>query len=349
MTLAARGAALVTPGGASTTSDKLSRTLRDLRVSVTDRCNLRCRYCMPREVFGRDHVFLPNDEILSFEEITRLARTATDLGVRKIRLTGGEPLLRRELETLVAMLRELDGVELALTTNGALLARAAEALRAAGLDRVTVSLDALDDATFWQMTDSRLPVARVLEGIDAAIAAGLAPVKVNMVVRRGVNEQAVLPMARYFKESGQILRFIEFMDVGETNRWRRDEVMAGEEIVELIDREMPLTPVPRTYPGEVANRFRYSDGIGEIGVIASVTQPFCGNCTRARISADGRLYTCLFASRGHDVKALLRGGVDDKELAVFLAGVWHRRSDRYSEVRASGAVAPKAEMSYLGG
>ena len=257
MRLAARGAARVTPGGASTTSDRLGRTLRDLRISVTDRCNFRCRYCMPRDVFGLDHVFLPNDEILSFEEITRLARAAADLGVRKIRLTGGEPLLRRELETLVAMLRDIDGIEIALTTNGALLARKAQALQAAGLDRVTVSLDALDDATFWRMTDSRLPVARVLEGIDAAIAAGLAPVKVNMVVRRGVNEQAVLPMARYFKESGQILRFIEFMDVGETNRWRRGEVMAGEEIVELIDREMPAASLLSDRPSSRQRRLGY--------------------------------------------------------------------------------------------
>ena len=349
MRLAARGAAPVTPGGASSTADRLGRTLGDLRISVTDRCNFRCRYCMPREVFGPKHDFLPNGEILNFEEITRLARAAANLGVRKIRLTGGEPLLRRELEILVESLRGIDGIEITLTTNGALLARKAEALRTAGLDRVTVSLDALDDATFWRMTDSRFRVSRVLEGIGAAIDVGLTPVKVNMVVRRGVNEQAVLPMARYFKERGQILRFIEFMDVGETNRWRRDEVMAAEEIAELIDAEMPLTPAPPTYPGEVANRFRYSDGLGEIGVIASVTQPFCGSCTRARISADGRLYTCLFASRGHDVKALLREGADDDELGAFLAGVWGRRSDRYSEVRAAEVVAPKAEMSYLGG
>jgi GTP 3',8-cyclase len=329
--------------------DTLGRPVRDLRISVTDRCNFRCAYCMPKSVFGHDYRFMDRKELLTFEELERVARAFAVLGVEKIRLTGGEPLLRKELEQLVARLDRIDGLDLTLTTNASLLARKAEALRAAGLDRVNVSLDSLDDATFRAMNDVDFPVARVLEGIDAAAAAGL-PVKVNAVVKRGVNDDGVVEMARRFRGTGHSLRFIEYMDVGATNGWRLDDVVAATEIVERIDAVFPLEPVEAAYRGEVAERFRYRDGAGEIGVIASVTKPFCGDCTRARISAEGKLYTCLFAVRGTDLRALLRGGASDDELRAAIAGVWAGRTDRYSEVRTSRTTdAPRIEMSYIGG
>jgi GTP 3',8-cyclase len=333
-----------------TPADTLGRPVRDLRISVTDRCNFRCVYCMPKEVYGRDYHFLERRELLTFEEIARLARSFTALGVEKVRLTGGEPLIRRELERLVAMLAEIPGLDLTLTTNGSLLPQKAEALADAGLGRVTVSLDSLDDEVFRAMNDVDVPVERVLAGIEAAAAAGLAPIKVNMVVKRGVNEHSVLPMARYFRGSGHILRFIEYMDVGHTNGWRLDEVVPAAEIATAIDAEFPLEPVEPNYRGEVARRYRYADGAGEIGVIASVTQPFCGACTRARLSAEGRLYTCLFATTGHDLRAVIRRGASDEELAETLAQVWRVRSDRYSEVRSQETASlPKVEMSYIGG
>ncbi len=331
-------------------TDKLGRPVRDLRISVTDRCNFRCVYCMPREVFGRDHPFLPRAELLTFEEIERLARAFVTLGVEKIRITGGEPLVRRDLEALVEMLARIDGLDLTMTTNGALLAGKAQALRDAGLRRITVSLDSLDDDVFRAMNDVDFPVARVLEGIEAALAAGLAPVKVNVVVKRGLNEDGILPLARHFRGTGVVLRFIEYMDVGHTNGWRLDDVVPAAEIVAAIDAEHPLEPVEAAYRGEVASRWRYRDGSGEIGVISSVTQPFCGDCTRARLSAEGKVYTCLFAVQGHDLRALLRGGASDEELAAALADVWRARSDRYSELRSAATVdLPKVEMSYIGG
>ncbi len=330
--------------------DTLGRPVRDLRISVTDRCNFRCVYCMPKEVFGRDYQFLERRELLTFEEIERLARAFVRQGVEKIRLTGGEPLVRRDLERLIDLLAQIDDLDLTLTTNGSLLPQKAQALRDAGLKRVTVSLDSLDDETFRAMNDVDFPVARVLEGIDAATAAGLTPVKVNMVVKRGVNDHGILPMARHFHGSGHILRFIEYMDVGHTNGWRLDDVVPAAEIVAAIDAELPLEPVEANYPGEVANRWRYRDGGGEIGVIASVTQPFCGGCTRARLSAEGRLFTCLFARRGHDLRAAVRGGATDAELDEAIASVWRVRGDRYSELRtAETAALPKVEMSYIGG
>jgi cyclic pyranopterin phosphate synthase len=329
--------------------DTLGRPLRDLRISVTDRCNFRCVYCMPAEVFGRDHRFLDRKELLSFEELTRLARVFVGHGVEKIRITGGEPLVRRELERLVAQLAEIDGLDLTLTTNGSLLPQKAQALADAGLKRITVSLDSLDDATFRSLNDVDFPVERVLEGIDAARAAGL-PVKINMVVKRGVNDTHVVPMARFFREQGHTLRFIEYMDVGATNGWRLDDVVPAAEIVERISAELPLEPVEPAYRGEVARRWRYADGSGEIGVIASVTQPFCGDCTRARVSAEGRLYTCLFATRGHDLRALIRGGADDDALAARIGELWAVRADRYSEIRSERTSrAAKIEMSYIGG
>jgi GTP 3',8-cyclase len=331
-------------------TDTLGRPVRDLRISVTDRCNFRCVYCMPKEVFGRDYPFLPRAELLTFEEIERLARVFAGLGVEKIRITGGEPLVRRDVETLVAMLGRIDGLDLTLTTNGALLAGKARALRDAGLSRVTVSLDSLDDDVFRAMNDVDFPVTRVLEGIDAALAAGLAPVKVNVVVKRGLNENGILPMARHFRGTGVVLRFIEYMDVGHTNGWRLDDVVPAAEIVALIDAEHPLEPVEPAYRGEVANRWRYRDGSGEVGVISSVTQPFCGDCTRARLSADGKVYTCLFAVRGHDLRALVRGGADDADLSAAIADIWRARADRYSELRsAATSDLPKVEMSYIGG
>ena len=330
--------------------DTLGRPVRDLRVSVTDRCNFRCVYCMPKEVYGRDYRFLERRELLTFEEIARLTRSFAALGVEKVRLTGGEPLIRRELERLVAMLAEIPGLDLTLTTNGSLLPQKAQALAAAGLRRVTVSLDSLDDDVFRAMNDVDVPVERVLAGIEAAAATGLAPVKVNMVVKRGANEDSVLPMAHYFRGSGHIVRFIEYMDVGNTNAWRLDEVVPAAEIVAAIDAEFPLEPLEPNYTGEVARRYRYADGAGEIGVIASVTQPFCGACTRARLSAEGRLYTCLFATKGHDLRAALRGGASDEELAKAIAQVWRTRADRYSELRSQETTSvPKVEMSYIGG
>jgi cyclic pyranopterin phosphate synthase len=332
-------------------TDAFARPLRDLRISVTDRCNFRCTYCMPKEVFGHDFPFLPRQELLTFEEIARVARIAVGLGVRKIRLTGGEPLLRRDIEVLIAMLREIEGVEeIALTTNASLLERKAKGLKEAGLDRITVSLDSLDDETFQSMNDVLFPVAKVLAGIEAANAAGLRPIKINMVVKRGVNEGDVVSMAEHFRGTGHIVRFIEFMDVGHTNGWRMDDVVTASEIVSRINAAHTLEPIAPNYPGEVANRWRFADGAGEIGVIASVTQAFCAACTRARLSAEGKLYTCLFGIRGHDVRALLRGGGTDEEISAFLGGVWGRRVDRYSEIRSEGTVSlPKVEMSYIGG
>jgi cyclic pyranopterin phosphate synthase len=331
-------------------TDTLGRPVRDLRVSVTDRCNFRCVYCMPKEVFGRDYRFLPRAELLTFEEIERAARVFAGLGVEKIRITGGEPLVRRDVETLVSMLARIDGLDLTLTTNGALLAGKARALKDAGLSRVSVSLDSLDDDVFRAMNDVDFPVTKVLDGIDAALAAGLAPVKVNVVVKRGLNEDGILPMARHFRGTGVVLRFIEYMDVGHTNGWRLDDVVPAAEIMAAIDAELPLEPVEPAYRGEVANRWRYQDGSGEIGVISSVTQPFCGDCTRARLSADGRIYTCLFAVQGHDLRALLRGGADDDELTAAIADIWRARADRYSELRsAETADLPRVEMSYIGG
>jgi cyclic pyranopterin phosphate synthase len=332
-------------------TDTRERPLRDLRISVTDRCDFRCVYCMPKEVFGRDFEFLRRSQLLTFEEITRVARVAADAGVRKLRLTGGEPLLRRDLERLVEMLAAIDGIDdIALTTNGSLLARKAAALRDAGLRRVTVSLDSLDDEVFGGVNDVGAPVSRVLEGIEAAAAAGLGPVKVNMVVKRGLNEASVLDMARHFRGTGHILRMIEFMDVGASNGWRLDDVVPAAELVRTIAAEWPLEPVDPAYPGEVAARYRYRDGGGEIGVIASVTQPFCGACTRARLSADGRLYTCLFANVGRDLRGPLRAGATDAELEALLRRIWGNRGDRYSELRtAETAAAPKVEMSYIGG
>lgn len=332
------------------TLDRLSRPLRDLRVSVTDRCNLRCPYCLPREVFGDGFVFMPPSELLSFEEITRVCRLFARLGVSKIRLTGGEPLLRRELERLVEMLARLEGIEeVALTTNGTLLSAKARALADAGLRRVTVSLDALDQEAFESMSDTRVPLTRVLESIDAAGAAGLEPVKVNMVVKRGVNDHCVLPMAEHFRGRREILRFIEYMDVGNSNQWQPQEVVSAAEIVARISERWPLEALPPERPGEVATRYRYMDGAGEIGVIHSVSQPFCNSCTRARMSAEGKLYTCLFASQGVDLRAPLRAGVDDGELEARLRATWAARTDRYSAERAHRRAAKKIEMSYIGG
>jgi len=331
-------------------SDRLGRPLRDLRISVTDRCNFRCVYCMPKEVFGNDYQFLERKEILTFEEIARVAGIFHDLGTEKVRLTGGEPLVRRNLEQLIAQLAAIPGLDLTLTTNGSLLERKAEALRKAGLKRITVSLDALDDATFKRMNDVDFPVSKVLAGIEAAAAAGMAPVKINMVVKRGMNEHSILPMARHFHGSGRILRFIEYMDVGHTNGWRMDDVVTAKEIVSMIGREMALEPANPNYTGEVAQRWRYKDGGGEIGVIASVTQAFCRDCTRIRLSTEGKLYTCLFATSGHDLRALLRGGAADNEIRDAVAAIWAKRTDRYSEIRTSQtAKLEKIEMSYIGG
>ena len=328
--------------------DTFGRPLRDLRISVTDRCNFRCVYCMPKEVYGRDHHFLERRELLTFEEIARVARTFAATGVKKIRITGGEPLVRRELERLVELLSALD-VDLTLTTNGSLLPAKAQALADAGLNRITVSLDSLDDATFRALNDVDFPVERVLEGIDAAVAAGL-PVKVNAVVKRGVNDDQILPMAAFFRGRGQTLRFIEYMDVGHTNGWRLDDVVPAAEILATLDAEFGIEPVDASYRGEVAKRWRYRDGGGEIGVIASVTQPFCGDCTRARLSAEGRLFTCLFAVRGHDLRALLRGGAPDAQIETELRRVWAGRTDRYSDLRSAATESlPKVEMSYIGG
>lgn len=330
-------------------SDLFERPVRDLRVSVTDRCNFRCTYCMPREVFGPDHVFLPRDQLLTFAEITSLVGTFVSRGVTKVRVTGGEPLLRKGIEDLVGMLAGIEGVaDLTLTTNASLLSRKAPALADAGLDRVTVSLDAIDDPTFMKMNDVGFPVSTVLTAIEDAASAGLGPIKVNCVVKRGVNQHAVVDMAGHFKGSGHIVRFIEYMDVGSTNGWRLDDVVPAAEMVEMIDEVFPLESVPPNYPGEVANRFRYLDGEGEIGVIASVTQPFCGACTRARVSAEGMLYTCLFASTGTSLRDALRSGED---IGSLIDEVWGKRDDRYSEIRSShtNRVSVPIEMSYIGG
>ena len=330
--------------------DTRARPLRDLRISVTDRCDFRCVYCMPKEIFGRDFEFLRRSELLTFEEITRVARIGAELGVHKLRLTGGEPLLRRDLERLVGMLAAIDGIDdIAMTTNGSLLPRKARALADAGLRRVTVSLDSLDDAVFGAVNDVDFPVGRVLEGIAAAADAGL-PVKVNMVVKRGLNDGSVLDMARHFRGTGHVLRLIEYMDVGSTNGWQMDDVVPAAELVAAIAAEWELEPVDPAYPGEVARRYRYADGGGEIGLIASVTQPFCHDCSRARLSAEGRLYTCLFAAAGHDLRRRLRGEGGDPDVEAFLRRIWGRRSDRYSEIRtAETSGRPKVEMSHIGG
>lgn len=339
-------------------SDALGRPLRDLRISVTDRCNFRCGYCMPREVFGRDYPFLPHASLLTFEEITRLARLFVAHGVQKIRLTGGEPLLRKDIERLVAMLSALrtadgDALDLTLTTNGSALQRKAPALKDAGLKRITVSLDAIDDAVFRRMNDADFPVADVLRGIEAAQQAGLGPIKVNMVVQRGTNDHEVLAMARHFRGTGIVLRFIEFMDVGASNGWRMDEVVPSSELAARIDAAHPIEPLDAAAPGETAERWRYRDGAGEIGFISSVTNAFCRDCNRARLATDGKLYLCLFASRGHDLRALLRGGADDAAIAAAIGAVWGGREDRYSELRASAGPAPsgdrRIEMHYIGG
>ena len=335
--------------------DRFGRALRDLRISVTDRCNFRCPYCMPAEVFGRDFAFLPKELVLSFEEIERLARVFVALGVGKLRITGGEPLVRRDLPVLIASLaaiRTPDGerVDLTLTTNGSALRSLAAPLAEAGLQRITVSLDSLDDEVFGSMNGVDFPVSKVLDGIAAAREAGLTPIKVNTVVRRGMNEDSVLPLARWAREEGLILRFIEYMDVGHSNGWRLDDVVPAEEIVSLIDASMPLEPVPAHYRGEVAGRYRYVDGTGELGVIASVTRPFCGDCTRARLSAEGSLYTCLFAVAGSDLKGPMRDGASDGELADLVRSVWSIRADRYSELRSAATEKlPKVEMFALGG
>jgi cyclic pyranopterin phosphate synthase len=335
--------------------DTRGRALHDLRVSVTDRCNFRCTYCMPREVFGADFVFLEREELLTFEEITRVVAAFTRCGVRKVRLTGGEPLLRRGLEGLVSALAGLEGVEdLALTTNGSLLASKAATLRAAGLHRLTVSLDSVDDAVFRSMSDTTIGLARVLDGLAAATEAGFDNIKLNVVVRRGVNDDGILDLARFGREHGYTVRFIEYMDVGTTNGWRMDEVVPAAEVIQRIDAELPLEPVEAAYVGEVAKRWRYRDGTGEVGVVASVTQAFCSTCTRARLSAVGELYTCLFASAGTDLRALLRGGIDDDGLVAAISGRWAVRDDRYSQLRASatsrsGQGPRKVEMSYIGG
>jgi len=331
--------------------DRLGRPLETLRVSVTDRCNFRCVYCMPKEVFGREYAFLERNELLSLEEIARVAGVFARLGVRTVRITGGEPLVRRNVEHLIELLAAIEPkLELALTTNGAALADKAEALAAAGLDRVTVSLDSLDDESFRAMNDVDFPVHRVLAGIDAAASTGL-PVKVNAVVKRGVNDAAIVPLAEHFRGSGHVLRFIEFMDVGTTNGWRLEDVVTANEIVARIGERWPLEEVAADSPDATARRYRYADGGGEIGVIASVTKPFCGACSRARLSAEGRLYTCLFSARGHDLRAMLRNSATDDELAEALRAIWSRRTDRYSELRTAetAAKAAKVEMSYIGG
>lgn len=332
--------------------DTLERPLRDLRISVTDRCNFRCTYCMPKEVFGRDFAFLRRDELLTFEEIAQLVRHFVANGVEKVRLTGGEPLLRRDLERLVAQLAAIEGLrDIALTTNGSTLTREkARVLRDAGLRRITISLDALDDAVFRRMNDVDFPVARVLEAIDAAEEAGLDPIKIDVVVKRGMNDGDIADLARHFRGTRKIVRFIEYMDVGNSNGWRLDEVVSAREILEILQREWELVPVDRAYYGEVAERWRYADGAGEVGIISSVTQPFCGTCTRARLSASGQMYLCLFASRGYDLRALLRGGATDEEIAGVIRTLWSGRDDRYSEVRSEATTSsPRVEMSHIGG
>ena len=332
-------------------TDRLSRPLHDLRVSVTDRCNFRCRYCMPRELFGSDHAFLPRAELLDFDEITRLVTVFARLGVVKVRLTGGEPLMRRDLATLVGKIATVPGIaDVALTTNASLLAEQAAELRAAGLSRLTVSLDTLDPEQFRAIADVAIPLSRVLEGIDAARRAGFGPLKINAVLKRGVNEAAVEPLVEFAREHRDVIRFIEYMDVGTTNGWRGDEVVPAAEVLERVSARHPVEPVDPAYPGEVAARYRFLDGRGELGLIGSVTRPFCRTCTRARLTAVGELFTCLFAERGRDLRAVLRSGASDDELAAAIGGTWAAREDRYSELRAAGAgPGPRAEMSYLGG
>lgn len=343
-------------------ADTLARPLRDLRISVTDRCNFRCSYCMPREVFDKSYAFLPQSSLLTFEEITRLARLFAAHGVEKIRLTGGEPLLRKNLEVLIEMLARIQtpsgqALDITLTTNGSLLAKKAQSLKDAGLQRVTVSLDGLDDAVFRRMNDVDFPVAEVLKGIEAAERAGLNPIKVNMVVKRGTNDDQILPMARHFRNSGVILRFIEYMDVGATNGWRMDEVLPSAQVIERLQSAFALSPIAANYAGETAERWRYADGAGEVGVISSVTHAFCGDCNRARLSTEGKLFLCLFASQGHDLRTLLRGAFSDAQIAAAIGHVWQARSDRYSEVRAAlpadrsaaNGQGQRVEMSYIGG
>ncbi|MBX3031636.1 MAG: GTP 3',8-cyclase MoaA [Chloroflexi bacterium] len=335
----------------ATITDRLGRALHDLRVSVTDRCNFRCTYCMPREVFGPGYRFVPRADLLTFEEITRLARVFADLGARKIRLTGGEPLVRRDLPDLVRMLAGVPGIDdLAMTTNGSLLALHARALADAGLGRITVSLDSLDDAVFAQLNDVGMSVGRVVAGIEAAEAAGLGPIKIDAVVRRGVNEESIVPLALEGRRRGWIVRFIEYMDVGQTNGWRMEDVVPADEILDRIGRVLPFEPLSPAYPGEVATRFRYLDGDGELGIIASVTRPFCASCTRARLSAEGRLYLCLFGMRATDLRGPLRAGATDDDLRALVTGAWTRRTDRYSELRSDATVhLPRVEMSAIGG
>ena len=330
-------------------TDLFDRELRDLRISVTDRCNFRCTYCMPKEVFGPGYEFLPRDQLLTFEEIASVVRHFVARGVTKVRLTGGEPLLRKGIQDLISMIADIDGVaDLTLTTNASLLSRKAAGLAAAGLNRVTVSLDAMDDPTFQAMNDVGFPVSSVLDAIEVAASEGLGPIKINAVIKRGVNEHAVVDMARHFRGTGHIVRFIEYMDVGNSNGWRMDDVVPASEILEAINAEFPLEAIPPNYPGEVANRFRYVDGAGEVGVIASVTRPFCGSCTRARVSAEGSLYTCLFASTGTSLRDVIRAGGD---LGATIDDVWGKRDDRYSEIRSSNTarLAVPIEMSYIGG
>jgi len=350
-------ARIITPSGLL--SDTLGRPLRDLRISVTDRCNFRCSYCMPKEVFDSNYKYLPHSALLTFEEITRVAKLFVAHGVQKIRLTGGEPLLRKNVEILIEQLAQLRTVEgtpldLTLTTNASLLARKAKALKAAGLNRVTVSLDGLDDEVFRRMNDVDFPVAEVLAGIEAARDAGLGPIKINMVVKRGTNENEILPMARRFKGTGMTLRFIEYMDVGTSNGWRMDEVVPSSEVIATINRELPLVPLESSAPGETAQRWAYADGSGEVGVISSVTQAFCGDCNRARLSTEGQIYTCLFATQGHDLRSLIRGGASDEDIASAIGHIWNERGDRYSQLRASmppdaRAGQRRVEMSYIGG
>ena len=342
-------------------ADTLARPLRDLRISVTDRCNFRCSYCMPREVFDKDYAFLPQSSLLSFEEITRLAKVCVSHGVEKIRLTGGEPLLRKHLEVLIGMLAKIQTpsgqpLDITLTTNASLLAKKAQSLKDAGLQRITVSLDGLDDAVFRRMNDVDFPVADVLKGIEEAQRVGLAPIKVNMVVKRGTNDAEILPMARHFRNSGVVLRFIEYMDVGATNGWRMDEVLPSAQVIERLQAEFPLSAIDPNYRGETAERWRYADGAGEVGVISSVTQAFCSECNRARLSTEGKLFLCLFASQGHDLRALLRGDFSDAQIAGAVAHIWQNRGDRYSELRAAlpadttpGEGLKRVEMSYIGG
>ncbi len=330
--------------------DTFNRPMRDLRISVTDRCNFRCSYCMPKELFGTGYPFLPKEDLLRFEEITRLAGIFQKLGVKKVRITGGEPLLRKQIECLVASLAQIPNLELSMTTNGSLLPQKAGLLRDAGLERVSISLDSLDDDVFKAMNDVDVPVRVVLDGIESAERVGLAPIKINMVVKRGVNEESILPMAKHFRASGHILRFIEFMDVGSTNSWRLDDVVPASEIVKRIDSIFPLEAIEPNYVGEVARRYRYKDGRGEIGMIASVTQPFCGDCSRSRLSADGMLFTCLFATKGVDLKRPLREGASDDEIRAVIEEVWMNRRDRYSELRSDETSnLQKVEMSYIGG